>query len=184
LTRIALAHPRFQAGAVEHLDAAARVADQVGLLQLQRPFGHAFPAHAEHVGDQLLGHRELVARQPVQAEQQPAAELLVERVMAVADSRLRHLRDECLGVAQHEVQHRCPLELVLHGCRRQPEAFARTLHDSAARRRLAAHEERDADDAFVAHDGDLGRRTVLENESSEMIAVVGKQTWLSVPPDS
>ena len=83
-----------------------RVTDQAGPLQLDRAFGHAFAAHAEHVGDQLLRHHQLVAVQPVQAQQQPAAQLLVERVVPVADRRLRHLRDQRLGVAQQQVQHR------------------------------------------------------------------------------
>ncbi len=50
----------------------ACITDQPGLLQLQRRLGHAFAAHAQHVGDQLL----------------------------------RHLRDQRLGVAQQQVQHR------------------------------------------------------------------------------
>ena len=41
--------------------------------------------------------------------------------------------------------------------------MARALHDRAAGRRLAAHEQRDADHAFVADDGDLGRRAVLHH---------------------
>ena len=44
--------------------------------------------------------------QAVQAQQQPAAQLLVERMVAVAHRRLRHLRDQRLGVAQQQVQHR------------------------------------------------------------------------------
>jgi hypothetical protein len=49
---------------------------------------------------------ELVGRQAVEAEQQPAAQLLVERVVAVAHRGLRHLRDQRLRVAQQQVQHR------------------------------------------------------------------------------
>lgn len=63
-------------------------------------------AHAEHVGNEFLGHAELVGRQPIQAQQQPAAELLVQRMVAIAYRRLRHLRDQCLGVVQKKMQHR------------------------------------------------------------------------------
>ena len=77
---VALARALLQSVAIEHRDVAARVTYQVDLLQLARGFGHALAAHAEHAGDQLLGHHALIARQAVQAEQQPAAELLVERV--------------------------------------------------------------------------------------------------------
>jgi len=38
-------------------------------------------------------------------DQQPAAWLLVERVVAVADGRLGHLGDQRLGIAQRQVHH-------------------------------------------------------------------------------
>ena len=84
----------------------AAVANHAELLQLAGRFGHAFAAHAEHVGDQFLRHVQLVRRQTIQAQQQPAAQLLVERMMAVADRGLRHLRDQRLRVAQQQVQQR------------------------------------------------------------------------------
>jgi hypothetical protein len=92
----------FQARAVEDGDASSRVLDQSRLLQLDRPFGDPFPAHAEHVGDQLLGHDELVAAQTIEAQQQPAAQLLVERMVPIAYRRLRHLSDQRLRVAKPE----------------------------------------------------------------------------------
>src|SRR5664279_6564562 len=46
--RIALATARFQPGAIEHGDAAARISDDAGPLQLERALGHAFTAYAEH----------------------------------------------------------------------------------------------------------------------------------------
>jgi len=61
------------------------------------------------------------------------------------------------------MQHRRALELVLDHLRPQPVAVAGALHDGATGRRLSAHEERDADDAFVADHGDLGRRAVLHH---------------------
>jgi hypothetical protein len=42
----------------------------------------ALAPHAQHVGDGLLGHQQLAARQPVQAQQQPAAQRLIQRVVA------------------------------------------------------------------------------------------------------
>jgi hypothetical protein len=36
----------------------------------------------------------------IQAEQQPAVQLLVDQMVPIANSRLRHLGDQRLGVAQ------------------------------------------------------------------------------------
>ena len=41
---------------IEYRDLAARVANHAELLELPRGFRDTFSAHAEHVGDQLLGH--------------------------------------------------------------------------------------------------------------------------------
>jgi hypothetical protein len=104
--RVALADARFQARPVEHRDVAAVVSDQAGLLHVAGGLGDALAAHAEHVGDQFLGHDQFVGGQAVEAQQQPAAELLVERMMPVAHRRLRHLGQQGLGVAQQQMLHR------------------------------------------------------------------------------
>src|SRR5690606_24384847 len=56
-----------------------------------------------------------------------------------------------------------PTELLLHRLRGQTQALARALHHRAAWRGLAAHEDRNPDDALVAHDGDLGGGAVLHD---------------------
>jgi hypothetical protein len=69
--------------------------------------------------------------QAVQAQQQPAAQLLVQRVVAVAHRRLRHLRDQRLRVAQQQVHHRAgAVELFLHG---RAQAVARPALCTTAR---------------------------------------------------
>ena len=60
--RVAFAGPCFQAGAVGDGDVAAAVFDHALALQFAGGFGNAFAAYAEHVGNQLLGHFQLVAR--------------------------------------------------------------------------------------------------------------------------
>lgn len=85
--RITFAGPRFQAQAIEHLDAATTIFDQPSVLQIAGRLGHAFTAHAQHVGDQLLRHHQLVTDQAIQAQQQPAAQLLVERMVPPAEGR-------------------------------------------------------------------------------------------------
>jgi hypothetical protein len=84
-------------------------------------------------------------------------------MVPVADGRLRQLCDQCLRVAQQEMQHRCTIEFVLDRLRFQAIALAGALHDRTARRRFAAHEQGDADDAFIADHGDLGRGAVLHH---------------------
>jgi hypothetical protein len=63
-------------------------------------------------------------------------------MVAVADRRLRHLRDERLGVAQQQLLHRARApELLAQVARGEPERLARALHHRAAGGRLTAHEK-------------------------------------------
>ena len=55
--------------------------------------------------DEFLRHRQLVGGQAIERQQQPAAQLLIHRVMPVADRGLGHLRDQCLRVTQQQQQH-------------------------------------------------------------------------------
>ena len=52
---------------------ASGVLDLPRVLQFAGRFGDAFTAHAQHVGNELLRHGEFVRRQPIEAQQQPAA---------------------------------------------------------------------------------------------------------------
>ena len=79
-------------------------------------------------------------------------------MVAVADRGLRHLRDQRLGIAQQQLLHRSgAIEFLLQQMARQPVGVARGLHHGRARRGFAAHEQRNADDAFVAHSRDFCR---------------------------
>ena len=87
-------------------DGAMRKGPATRVANCPRPWRcrrHAFAAHAQHVGDQLLGHHEVGGGESVHAQQQPAAQLLIERMVAVAHGGLRHLRDERLRVAQQQM---------------------------------------------------------------------------------
>ena len=106
--RITFAGALIESGPVEHQNTATRIADQTGFLQTERAFGLAFAAHTKHVGNEFLRHHQFIALQAVQAEQQPPAQLLVQRVVAVAHGRLGHLRNQGLGVAQQQVQQGRP----------------------------------------------------------------------------
>src|SRR3990167_477829 len=99
---VALAGAPFQPRAIQHIDAPPGIADEPRTLQLEGRLRHAFAPHAQHVGDQLLRHHQLVALQAVQAQQQPAAQLLVQRMVAVAHGGPRQLSNERLRVAQQQ----------------------------------------------------------------------------------
>src|SRR6202158_5835276 len=161
---VALTGPRLQAWAIEHGDPASLVTDQPSALQLPGGFGGAFTAHAQHVGDQFLGHGELVRLQTIETQQQPAAQLLVDRMMPIAYRGLRHLCDQRLGVAQQEVHRRTETpELILKQSGLEPESVPRALHHSAAGRGLAAHEQGYAQNTLVADDGNFSGRAILHD---------------------
>src|ERR1700694_3137960 len=70
---IALAHRPLQGFAVDDRDTAAGVVDDSRRLELAGRFGDAAARDAEHVGNELLRHQELVRLQTIEAEQQPPA---------------------------------------------------------------------------------------------------------------
>ncbi|KAG0753050.1 hypothetical protein G6F22_021615 [Rhizopus arrhizus] len=79
------------------------------------------------------------------------AKLLVQRVVPVAHGRLRHLRQQRLGVSQQQMLHgAAPVEFVLQRLALQLEGRTGALHDGAAGGGFPAHEERDADNALVS----------------------------------
>src|SRR6202521_6055383 len=65
--RVALTGTGLQAQSVEHGDAAAAVVNQPGTLQFPGGLGDALAPHSQHIGDQFLGHGQLVGRQPIEA---------------------------------------------------------------------------------------------------------------------
>jgi hypothetical protein len=81
----------------------ADVVDQARRAQPRCRLGHTLSAHAEHVAEGLLRHGQMVVRQTIHGQEQPAAELLIDGMMAVAYRRLGDLRDQCLREAQHQV---------------------------------------------------------------------------------
>ena len=64
---VAFANGFFQPFAVEDLDMTSDVANRSGILQTTRSYGDAFPAYAQHIGNQFLGHDQVVSRHSVMA---------------------------------------------------------------------------------------------------------------------
>ena len=98
--RIAFAHRLLQARPIEHSNASARVLDDSGRVQLACRCRNTYSMDTQHVRDQLLRHAQLIRLQAIKAQQQPSAQLLIETVMSIANSSLRHLRDQRLRKAQ------------------------------------------------------------------------------------
>ena len=97
---VALTDLCFQSLPVQYGYVATVIIDESRLLQFPCGLRDPFAADAQHIGDHFLRDRQFVRREPVQALQQPAAELLDYRMMPVADRRLRHLGDQGLYVMQ------------------------------------------------------------------------------------
>ncbi|MCY1349525.1 hypothetical protein D9M69_357160 [compost metagenome] len=64
------------------------VVDQVRGLELQGGLGHAGAPHSEHVGNEFLRHRQVVGGQPVDAQQQPSAQLLPSAALSVPSDKV------------------------------------------------------------------------------------------------
>ena len=112
---VALAGAGFQTRAIEDRDAPPGVLNEARFLQLESGLCDAFAANAEHVGNKFLRHHQFGTLQPIQAQQKPAAQLLIEGMVPIAYCGLRHLCDERLGVSQEQVQSRPSLiELRFH----------------------------------------------------------------------
>ena len=91
--------PRLQAGPIQYGYLAAAVLYQAGSLQVSRCLGDTLATHTQHIGNQFLCHGQLVRGQAVEAQEQPAAQLLVQSMMPVAHGGLRHLGQQALRVA-------------------------------------------------------------------------------------
>ena len=70
---VAFAHPGLQPGAVGDRDVPPPIVDQPGRLEFSGGLGNALPTHPQQVGNHFLGDIQLIARNQVEAEEQPAA---------------------------------------------------------------------------------------------------------------
>ena len=130
---ITLARQPFQTVPVQHSDPPSIVADDACSLQLPRRLRHTFAAYAQHVRNELLRHGQLVGRQPVEGKQQPSAELLIDRMMPIANCSLRHLRDQCLHISQQQdAKLTVTTELLLDTRAAQAKRAGGALHDGTA----------------------------------------------------
>ena len=78
----------FQSLPVNYRDSSANIFNQFSLRQLLGSQRYTFAAHAQHIGDKVVRHYQLIRIQTVVAEQQPTAKLLFDGVETIADGSL------------------------------------------------------------------------------------------------
>ena len=149
---------------IQDADLAAAVFDQVLPLEVRCRFGHAFPAHAEHVGEELVRHAEFRRAHPVARHQQPAREARADDVEAVAGRGLGNLRHQRVDIAvQPALQRRRAAQRAQEPGLAQLQRGSAALHERAHRGRFDAERQRDADHAFASHHPDLEREVALDD---------------------
>jgi hypothetical protein len=105
-----------------------------------------------------MRHHQFLGRQSIERQQQPAAELLLDRVVPVARRSLGHLGHQRLRVAEQQaLQQFAALEFLLQQAAAQAVRMTGRLHHRRTGRGVAAHEQRNADHPFVADSGGFGR---------------------------
>jgi hypothetical protein len=102
----------------------------------------SFSPHAEHICNQLLGHSQHVAIDAVEAEKQPSAQLLLDRVVTIAQRGLRRLGPHRLNVSQEQPLHGpAAVQLSPQRGRLPAQGRARALDRGPRERGIAAQDE-------------------------------------------
>ena len=149
-------------GTVDDRDDPPPVVDQAGGLKLSGRFGDPLPTHPHQVGDHLLSDLQPIARYQVETEEQPAAQLLIHRVVPVAENILGNLGEQGLGIAQGQpMQAHALVELPAQHFGPQAIGLPRTLHHHLVIGCLSPQNQGDANHAVLAGHRHLGGRAVF-----------------------
>jgi len=160
--RVALARRCLDPTPVEHYDLSACAKDEACVLQMIGRKRDALAADAEQIGDLLVGHDKCRRLLMIVIHQYPAAKLLVDIVQPIADSCLRDLRDQRLGIAHQYVLKVTALRKFGHHVGTlHPKRTAGTLNDDPIRQVRLTHKGRDPDEPLPSDDADLDRLAAL-----------------------
>ncbi len=85
---VTLADGFFQSLTVNYRDSSAHVFNQFFLCQFLSSQRNAFAAHAEHIGDKVVRHHQIVRVQTVVTKQKPTAKLFFDGVETIANGGL------------------------------------------------------------------------------------------------
>ncbi len=173
---VTLARDGFEARAVEDDYSFVSVVDQSCALQRARRQGHGWAAHAQHGGKEVLGHRELVAADPIACGQQPSGTTLVHGVEGVARDRSHQKRDEYFRVPVDQSRkrpssiHFAVKRAYTHGLSGAVSGF----HHSAGEPTVSAKERVHANDPFIPDSGDFYNPSVPHDLGDRAGAATGK----------
>lgn len=139
----------------------AVLADQPHFLDVAGRIRDGFAAHPQHLREHAVRHLDLDAARAVVGEQEPAAKLVLQHVVAAAERDLLGLRHQQVRAAEDRLARlRRFLEQVRQHARAEPVREAVAARDHAARRRAVGAHELRAHDPFVADLRDLERHAV------------------------
>src|SRR5260221_4916179 len=162
---VALAGAGLEPLAVDDRQPAARIRDQTRLLQHAGGHRDARPAHAEHLGHELLREDHVVFTDPVVRHQEPAAQPFIDLVGAVAKHRLRDLVGERLREALGKrSQPAVTLDLALQVVARHAQALAGNLNHRFDVAGPRAEHDLGAEHALVADPADLDSLATLARD--------------------
>jgi hypothetical protein len=151
----------MKSGAIKNGHVAATVMNQPFPLQLAGNDSYGFPAHTKQAGQQHLGDIQLIGIETIEAAQEPTTKPLLHGVALIADGDLSYLCHEYPGIAKYlSLQAAALIELPAKQLTAQSQGHARTLHHSAARDYVTTPGEGNAEHAFAADHGQLGRVSI------------------------
>ena len=117
--------------------------------------------HSQRVGEQLMRHSELLRGQPIEAQQNPSTQVLINRMALVAYGALRHESEQSACVAkQQRLQGAAASELLDEYLASHAMHESAALHDGTAPGHGVAHEQSDAENAFPSDRCHFGRCSI------------------------
>jgi hypothetical protein len=148
---VALTGGRLQAAPVDDSDPAPAVGDKPGPLECPRSETDRLATDAEHLGQELVGEREVVPPDSIVRHQQPAAGSLLERVQRIAGDRLAGVSQRIGRVPLHQtVELGVSLDRRQECIRLHADRLSGHLQDGGLARGFEAQMERQADHALVS----------------------------------
>src|SRR6185312_16058558 len=100
---VALAGARLEPAPVQHRDHAAMLSDQAGCLKRPQRDADGGSLHAQHLGQKLMGERQIVLAHPILRAQDPTATARFDVMDGVAGDALERLGQQSLDIAAKQL---------------------------------------------------------------------------------
>jgi hypothetical protein len=119
----------LQALAIEDFDAAARIPDEAGFLQIRHCQRNTWPPDPKHHSKKLLRQQKFVGWHPVAGHQQPATASLVKLVKVCTGGGLCHLIEQGVDITKHNsVERGATFKLLTKYAGLHSQRLTRNLH--------------------------------------------------------